>query len=339
MKVLLTGSSGFLGGYLVEELISHGYEVVGIDNFSKYGQIKKSYDDHPKYKFIQGDCKDVNLMKEIASDCDQVIAAAAMIGGITYFHEFAYDLLAENERILASTFDGAISSFNSGRTKKITVISSSMVFESANLYPTPESEVLNSPPPKSTYGFQKLSSEYYAKGAFEQYGLPYTIIRPFNCIGTGEGRALSDKEVFSGNIKLAMSHVLPDLIQKILKGQNPVHLLGNGNQIRHYTHGKDLARGIRLSMEIDSSFNNDFNLSTSRSTSVIELAKIVWNQIKGEEEFKYQLEAGFKYDVQKRMPCTKKAKELLGFEAEISLEDGVKEVIEWIKDQINLGNM
>ena len=136
-----------------------------------------------------------------------------------------------------------------------------------------------------------------------------------------------------------MSHVLPDLIQKILKGQNPVHLLGNGNQIRHYTHGKDLARGIRLSMEIDSSFNNDFNLSTSRSTSVIELAKIVWNQIKGEEEFKYQLEAGFKYDVQKRMPCTKKAKELLGFEAEISLEDGVKEVIEWIKDQINLGNM
>tara|TARA_Y100001978_G_scaffold151743_1_gene136981 strand:- start:25 stop:1044 length:1020 start_codon:yes stop_codon:yes gene_type:complete len=339
MKVLLTGSSGFLGGYLVEELISHGYEVVGIDNFSKYGQIKKSYDDHPKYKFIQGDCKDVNLMKEIASDCDHVIAAAAMIGGITYFHEFAYDLLAENERILASTFDGAISSFNSGRTKKITVISSSMVFESANLYPTPESEVLNSPPPKSTYGFQKLSSEYYAKGAFEQYGLPYTIIRPFNCIGTGEGRALSDKEVFSGNIKLAMSHVLPDLIQKILKGQNPVHLLGNGNQIRHYTHGKDLARGIRLSMEIDSSFNNDFNLSTSRSTSVIELAKIVWNQIKGEEEFKYQLEAGFKYDVQKRMPCTKKAKELLGFEAEISLEDGVKEVIEWIKDQINLGNM
>ena len=339
MKVLLTGSSGFLGGYLVEELISHGYEVVGIDNFSKYGQIKKSYDDHPKYKFIQGDCKDVNLMKEIASDCDHVIAAAAMIGGITYFHKFAYDLLAENERILASTFDGAISSFNSGRTKKITVISSSMVFESANLYPTPESEVLNSPPPKSTYGFQKLSSEYYAKGAFEQYGLPYTIIRPFNCIGTGEGRALSDKEVFSGNIKLAMSHVLPDLIQKILKGQNPVHLLGNGNQIRHYTHGKDLARGIRLSMEIDSSFNNDFNLSTSRSTSVIELAKIVWNQIKGEEEFKYQLEAGFKYDVQKRMPCTKKAKELLGFEAEISLEDGVKEVIEWIKDQINLGNM
>ena len=339
MKVLLTGSTGFLGGYLVNELLSNGYEVIGIDNYSKYGKIKREFDNNPKYKFVEGDCKDTEKMKELASNCDHVIAAAAMIGGITYFHEFAYDLLAENERILASTFDAAISSFKSGKTKKITVISSSMVFESTNLYPTPEEEVITSPPPKSTYGFQKLSSEYYAKGAYEQYGLPYTIIRPFNCIGTGEGRALSDKEVFSGNIKLAMSHVLPDLIQKVLKGQNPLHLLGDGKQVRHYTHGKDLARGIRLSLESNSAMNNDFNLSTSRSTTVIELAKIVWSQIKGNEEFQYILDDGFKYDVQKRVPSTNKAKELLGFETEIDLEDGVKEVIDWIKSQIIAGNM
>jgi len=339
MKVLLTGSTGFLGGYLVNELLSNGYEVIGIDNYSKYGKIKREFDNNSKYKFVEGDCKDIEKMKELASNCDHVIAAAAMIGGITYFHEFAYDLLAENERILASTFDAAISSFKSGKTKKITVISSSMVFESTNLYPTPEEEVITSPPPKSTYGFQKLSSEYYAKGAYEQYGLPYTIIRPFNCIGTGEGRALSDKEVFSGNIKLAMSHVLPDLIQKVLKGQNPLHLLGDGKQVRHYTHGKDLARGIRLSLESNSAMNNDFNLSTSRSTTVIELAKIVWSQIKGNEEFRYILDDGFKYDVQKRVPSTNKAKELLGFETEIDLEDGVKEVIDWIKSQIIAGNM
>ena len=85
--------------------------------------------------------------------------------------------------------------------------------------------------------------------------------------------------------------------------------------------------------------NNDFNLSTSRSTTVIELAKIVWSQIKGNEEFQYILDDGFKYDVQKRVPSTNKAKELLGFETEIDLEDGVKEVIDWIKSQIIAGNM
>ena len=74
----------------------------------KYGRLTKSYDEHPRYRFVEGDAKDVALLTELAADCDQVVAAAAMIGGISYFHEFAYDLLAENERILASTFDAAI---------------------------------------------------------------------------------------------------------------------------------------------------------------------------------------------------------------------------------------
>ena len=77
-------------------------------------------------------------MRELAADCDQVVAAAAMIGGISYFHEFAYDLLAENERILASTFDAAIAAHQAGRLERIVVVSSSMVYESATVFPTPE---------------------------------------------------------------------------------------------------------------------------------------------------------------------------------------------------------
>lgn len=339
MKILVTGSAGFVGGYLVRELLSQGYEVVGVDNYSKYGPVTRDYDNHSNYTFVQGDCKDVSLMKELASECDQIIAGAAMIGGITYFHEHAYELLAENERIIASTFDAAIDGFKKGRTKKITVISSSMVFESCDIYPTPEDAILTSPPPLSTYGFQKMATEYFAKGAYEQYGLPYTIIRPFNCIGTGEGRALSDKEILSGNVKLAMSHVLPDLAQKALKGQKPLHILGAGNQIRHYTHGKDLARGIRLAMESDKALNDNFNISTSRSTSVLELANMVWAEVNGSEPFDFVSDAAYEYDVQKRVPCTKKAERVLGFKSEISLEMGVKEVIEWIREQIQLGKM
>ena len=138
MKVLVTGAAGFICGYLVAELLQAGYEVVGIDNFSKYGPLKRSYDQDPRYRLVEGDVKDVELMTELAADCDHLVAGAAMIGGISYFHEFAYDLLAENERICASTFDAAINSYRLGRLKKITVLSSSMVFESAEVFPTPE---------------------------------------------------------------------------------------------------------------------------------------------------------------------------------------------------------
>ncbi len=339
MKILVTGSLGFVGGYLTEELLNHGHEVVGVDNFSKYGKLDKSYDSNKNYTFIEGDVKNVDLLKEALSDCDQVVAIAAMIGGISYFHEFAYDLLAENERIMASTFDAAIWANKNKKLKKINVVSSSMVFENTSVYPTPEGEQLKCPPPFSTYGFQKLATEYYAKGAYEQYKLPFTIIRPFNCVGIGEKRAKSEKEILSGNIKLAMSHVVPDLVQKILKKQDPLHILGSGNQIRHYTYGGDLARGIRLCIESPKAVNEDFNISTNRSTTVLELAEIIWKKINGDKPFKYVSDKPYPYDVQKRVPDVSKAKNILGFEATTTLEEMLDEVIPWIDKQIELGNI
>src|SRR5919106_6658875 len=105
MKILVTGASGFIAGYLVAELLEHGYEIVGLDNFSKYGHVKKSYDAHPRFQLVEGDAKDLTLMKELIADCDHFVAGAAMIGGISYFHTYAYDLIAENERITATAFD------------------------------------------------------------------------------------------------------------------------------------------------------------------------------------------------------------------------------------------
>jgi UDP-glucose 4-epimerase len=339
MKILFTGSAGFIAGYAVEELLSAGHEVVGIDNYSKYGPLEKSYQHHPKYTFIEGDAKDVDLMKDAIQDCDVVVAGAAMIGGISYFHEFAYQLMAENERITASTFDAAIWAHKEKQLKKILVMSSSMVYESAHVYPTPEGAQLTSPPPLSTYGFQKLACEYFAKGAWEQHKLPYTIVRPFNCVGLGEKRALTDVEIMSGNVKLAMSHVVPDLIQKTLKGQDPLHILGDGHQVRHYTYGGDLARGIRLAIEKPEAENQDFNISTDRSTTVLELAELIWTKINPDKPFKYVSDPAFEYDVQKRVPDTTKAKNVLGYEAPTELDTMLDELIPWIKEQVAAGNI
>ncbi len=339
MKILVTGSAGFISGYLVDELLNHGHTIIGIDNYSKYGKVEKSYDHHPNYYFVEGDVKDTALLKNLIEDCDQIIALAAIIGGISLFHEYAYDLLAENERIIASTFDASIWAFRNKHLSKINVLSSSMVFERSNLYPTPEGEQLECPPPLSTYGFQKLACEYFAKGAWEQYKLPFTIIRPFNCIGIGEKRAISDKEVFSGNIKLAMSHVVPDLVQKVVKGQNPLHILGDGNQVRHYTYGGDLAEGIRRCVETEKAINEDFNLSTPVSTTVLELATLIWEKINGTLPFRYISDPPFKYDVQLRVPSIKKAKQFLGFEAKTNLSQALDEIIPWIKQQIAIGGI
>lgn len=339
MKILVTGSAGFICGYLIEELLKNGHTVVGIDNFSKYGEVKKSYDNHPNYKFTRGDIKNIGLMKELISDCDQVLAAAAMIGGISYFHKQAYELLAENERILGATFDAAIWGFKNQSLKKINILSSSMVYESATNYPSKEGDERLIPPPLSTYGFQKLACEYYCQGAWEQYKLPYTIIRPFNCVGIGEKKALCDSEIFSGNIKLAMSHVVPDLVQKIVKGQDPLHILGSGKQIRHYTYAGDLARGIRLCIENPNTFNQSYNLSTPDSTTVIELAEAIWRKINPEKPFNYVSDEPLKYDVQKRVPSIEKAKKELGFEATTTLDQILDEVIPWVVSQVKIGGI
>src|ERR1035437_6906049 len=340
MKTLVTGAAGFICGYLIQELLDNGHEVVGLDNFSKYGRSQKSYDRDSRYRFVEGDSKNVDQMKELLADCDQFVAAAAMSGGISYFHEFAYDLLAENERITAAAFDAAIDAHRNHKLKKIAVLSSSMVFESTKEFPTPEGAERSSPPPLSTYGFQKLATEYFVKGAWEQYHLPYTIARPFNCVGIGEKRAVRDVDVRSGNVKLAMSHVVPDLVQKVLKGQDPLHILGSGDQIRHYTYGGDLAVGVVMAMEHEDACNEDFNLSTAESTTVRELAEVIWRKVHGAEEpLRLVHDDPFEYDVQRRVPATDKAKRMLGFEAATSLETMLDGVIPWIDAAIKAGTI
>ncbi|MBU6147100.1 MAG: NAD(P)-dependent oxidoreductase [Actinomycetales bacterium] len=332
MRVLVTGSAGFIGGYIVAELLKGGHHVVGLDNFSKYGPTRHTYDDHPHFTFIEADARQTESIAAALQGCDHLIAGAAMIGGISYFHQFAYDLLATNERIMAATCDAAIAAHRAGELQKVTYLSSSMVFESTSHWPSREGDERRIPPPLSSYGFQKLAVEYYARAAWDQYRLPYTIVRPFNCVGIGERRALTDVEVLSGNVALAMSHVVPDLVQKVLKGQDPLHVLGAGDQVRCYTYGGDLARGIVTTLTHPGALNEDFNISTPTATTVTELAQLIWQHIHGPDRPLTLIhDDPFDHDVQRRIPDVSKAREILGFEATTTLPQMLDEVIPWIR--------
>lgn len=337
MRVLVTGAGGFIAGYLIPELLASGHEVVGLDNESKYGAVRRSFDGHAGYRFVRGDAKDVDLVARLALDCHQLVAAAAMIGGIAYFHDFAYELIAENERITAAAFDAAIAARRDGQLERITVVSSSMVFESATVFPTPEGAEQTSPPPRSTYGFQKLATEYFARGAWEQYKLPFTIVRPFNCVGIGERRPLRAAEMTAGNRQQALSHVVPDLVQRVLAGQDPLHILGDGGQVRHYTYGGDIARGIRVAMESSKAINEDFNISTAEGTTVRDLAERIWRKLRGDAPLRLVHDEAFTHDVQRRIPDVTKASRVLGFEATTSLDRSLDEVIAWLRAETPAG--
>ena len=328
MNVLVTGSQGFIGSYLCNELLNCGYFVIGIDNYSKYSKIKRPHDNHKNFRLYEFDLADAAVagpsLYGIMRTCeiDYLIAGAAMIGGIQYFHKYAYDLLATNERIMANTFDAAINSFKDKQLKKIIVMSSSMVYECTWKFPSCEDDLQLLPPPMSTYGFQKLATEYFCKGAWEQYSLPYNIVRPFNCVGVGEDEAIN-------NENLTLSHVLPDFVLKALRKQKPFEILGDGKQVRCFTNGKDIARGIRLVMESEYS-NEDFNISTTEACSIKDLAHKVWNKINDNEiEFKYL--KPYNNDVSVRLPDVNKAARKLGFYADICLDESINEVIEYVR--------
>jgi nucleoside-diphosphate-sugar epimerase len=338
MRILATGANGFICSYLIPELLEAGHEVIGIDNLSRYGAVAHAHDRHPRYQFVAGDVCDTALLRNLAQDCDQIVAGAGLVSRMHSLSELAYDLLAQNERINASTFDAAVDACLDGRLSRIIVISSTIVYDSAPGYPTSEGAERASPPPRSTYAFQKLATEYFARGAWEQYRLPFTIVRPSSPVGRSSRHALLDLGGDEKSSKLFTNHAVPDLVIKILSGQDPLHLSGDGSQVRNFIAARDLARGVRLAMESPDAQNEDFNLGSRKGITIVELSELIWRKIQGPDRpFRFVSETDYPYDAPYRVPDVRKAKRVLGFEATVTLDEMLDEVIEWIRDATEAG--
>jgi nucleoside-diphosphate-sugar epimerase len=287
---------------------------------------------------VRGDARDARLITGLLADRDHLIAGAAQVGGIGYFHAYPYDLLAANTSITAATVSAAIAAHRRGTLRKVTYLSSSMVYESAGRWPSAEGQQARIPPPATAYGFSKLATEYFARAAWDQYQLPFTIVRPFNCVGIGETRTVRAGQGRPGDTALATSHVVPDLVRRLLLGQDPLRILGSGRQVRHYTYGGDLAAGIVTAMEHPAARNEDFNLASSQATTVTELAALIWRKIKGPDSPpRIVSDPPYPDDVLRREPDPAKARDLLGFTASTPLDRVLDEVIAWTRQSLRAG--
>ena len=313
-KFLVTGGAGFIGSQIVRQLLSKGHYVRVADNLSKKDALIDK-----RAEFINADLTDYQITKKVFVGIDICINAAAKIGGIGYFHKYPATILSENNKIYSSTFEAAVKA----KIKRMVYISSSMVFESATNFPSKENDIVKIPPPVTAYGFSKLTGEWYCRAFWEQYKLPFSICRPFNAYGVNE---YPEKEP-------GYAHVIPDLIRKILDGQYPLELLGDGEQTRCFTHVSDVADGIITVSLSAKAKNEDFNVGTDEEIKMVSLAKKIWQLMSPKKPFKVKLVTGFKFDIKRRVPDVSKTKKMLNWKPKVKFNEGLLEVIEWLKKE------
>jgi UDP-glucose 4-epimerase len=312
-RVLVTGGAGTIGAAVVRRLLRDpDFEVRVSDQRPAPAWMREGCEVH------RGDLRVLGEAREAIGGCTHVIHLAAIVGGIANFHKLPHTLTEVNNALYNAVFRAAL---EAGVTRFV-YVSSSMVFERAEQYPTREDHIDDCPVPLSAYGFSKLTGEVYCRAAHEEHGFPYTICRPFNAYGPGE---LPDAEP-------GIAHAVPDLIRKSLAGMRPLPIFGSGEQTRTLTHVDDIADGIVAAMAHPAGLNEDFNVSAAEELTVAEIARICW-EATGNDPAELELEhlPSFRVDVQRRWPSVEKAERLLGWKARIGVREGVAQTVEWLR--------
>jgi nucleoside-diphosphate-sugar epimerase len=314
-RVLVTGGAGTIGSAVVRRLLRDpDWEVRVSDQRTAPDWMRAGGEVHI------GDLRDSNEARRAIHGCSHIVHLAAIVGGIANFHRLPFTLSEVNHALYNAVFRAAID----GGVERFTYVSSSMVFEHAHQFPTPEDHLPRCPPPRSAYGWSKLAGEIYCRAAHEEFGLPFTICRPFNDYGPGE---LPDAEP-------GIAHAVPDLLRKAMVPLRPLPIFGSGEQTRTLTYVDDIADGIVTAMAHPAGLNEDFNISASDELTVAEIAQLCW-EAAGNDPDDLELEhlPSFEVDVERRWPSTEKADRLLGWRARVEVRDGIARTADWLRAQ------
>lgn len=354
-RVLITGGAGFVGSHLADRLLAEGYQVRVLDNLSP--QVHGARTQAPEYldprvQLILGDVRDRALVAEALDGVEAVfhLAAAVGVGQSMYQVETYTDINNRGTAILLET----LAQLPPGRRAiRRLVVASSMSLYGEGLYrntsgmlcappgrtpemlragdwelrdvaglpldplPTPETKI---PDPASIYALSKFDQERMCLILGQAYGIPATALRFFNIYGPRQ--ALSNP--YTGVLAIFSARYLND---------RPPQIFEDGRQRRDFVHVRDVARACQLALERDEAIGQVFNVASGRACTVLEVAEQLGRILK-KSHIAPEVTGKFRLgDVRHCYADIDKARKLLGYEPQVSLEDGLAELADWLKDQ------
>lgn len=312
-KVFITGGAGFIGTHLAERLVEHN-RVIIYDNLHRNAIAGTRLTDHPNVQFIKGDVLDAERVAEAMAGSSLVVHLAA-IAGVDTVLKMPVTTMKVN---IIGTYNVLEAALKQSGLERLIDFSTSEVF-GTYAYKVREGDVTTLGPvgeARWTYAVSKLATEHLAHNYHKQYGLPALSIRPFNIYGPGQ--------VGEGAIHR--------FIWRALQGQD-LEIHNDGSQIRAWCYIDDIVDGILLCLEKPEAIGQAFNIGNPRSVCTIyDLARQIL-RLSGSTSRMIFVDWPYA-DVELRIPNIDKARQLLGYEPKVDLEDGLLRTIEWYRRKV-----
>jgi UDP-glucose 4-epimerase len=305
-RIVVTGGAGFIGSHLVEQLLDSGAdEVTVLDNFVRgsRGNLEVVADD-PRLQVVEGSITDRRLLAELMHGRDYSFHLAAL---------WLYECVHEPRKALEVNVGGTYNIVEAAReagVRKVVYSSSASVYGDAVELPMTEEHPFNN---RTMYGATKIAGEQFFRAFNEQHGLDWVGLRYMNVYGP--------RMDYRG----AYVSVIMKVLDRIDAGEPPV-IFGDGSQAYDFVHVRDVARANVLALTSDAT-DACFNVGTGEQTTIRELVDNLLELIGADVEPRYEPQT--QMFVTNRVGSIEQAERLLGFRAEVPLEEGLRSVVEW----------
>ena len=304
--ILVTGGAGFIGRWVIKQLLNDGYEVCILDDLSN-GRIEsiKEFEGNPNFKFVLGDIRDKKLLESMFKDVDICIHAAAAIN--------VQESIENPQRYYDVNVNGTFNILEEARKRdvKVVLIGTCMVYDLTSSKAISEEHLLN---PKSPYAGSKLAAENLALSYFHAYGLPVVITRPFNTYGPYQ------KSNMEGG-------VVSIFIRSLLEGKT-LNVFGDGTQTRDLLYVEDCAEFIVKASFNKKAIGETINAGSGEDIAIKDLALLICKDVERIKQVKHHHPQS---EIPKLLCDYTKANKVLGWEPKTSLEEGIEKTKEWIR--------